>query len=54
MQSLAEQQFVIMRISTGSTVSGAEFDWAVEQGYVSVDEDEGVEVTAAGWEFLHG
>ncbi|MGT9865786.1 hypothetical protein ACSYHF_08870 [Stenotrophomonas maltophilia group sp. P373] len=50
----AEQSQVILSISSGNAVDARHFEWAVEEGYVSVDENDHVEVTEKGWKFLQG
>lgn len=57
--SPAEQQDTLMRIDRGAPVSAKRFDWALDNGYIQVydddvSEDMEVELTDAGRKLIAG
>ncbi|KAF1016193.1 MAG: hypothetical protein GAK31_01682 [Stenotrophomonas maltophilia] len=50
----AEQCQVILSISSGTLVDQRYIDWAVEEGYAAIDDNNHATVTEEGWKFMQG
>lgn len=46
-----QQQAIVLAISNGNSVTVEQLRWAIDSGYVSLNDDE-VEVTDSGWKLL--